>query len=469
MFGRRTRIFHLGLAFAAGIGGAAHAAPSAALSVGAAREAVAIDPAMLPLDGFGFSYDPLQVRVMVLAQGDRRIALAAVDQTSLSQEVLGDMKKVVGAATGAPADNILIIATHTFSAPHWFGSGPPPPGLSTTAEERDRGQRYAASLEAALDRAAREATAALRPASMRVAMGSSDVNVNRNVETADGWWLGADDKGFSDKSLSIVSFEATDGRPIAILCNYAVQSAVMNQSRGATNMKGITSDLGGATAGFIERSYGGSATAFFLTGAAGDQVPRYVALRNDRDKEGHLHPVDLGDRGYPLVEVQAAHLGGDAVATAQAAKPVPLSPLPDIVQGSVTLDAQSRPTSLQSIRPTHSYAFQTSGKVEAPFWILRVGDVALVGVQAELSAATGAYIRAHSPFAHTLVVTMVNGAAKYMPEADAYRQITYEAMNSPFARGSAEAFSQQIVSTLNTLAQSGASASARSDHDTGEK
>ena len=48
---------------------------------------------------------------------------------------------------------------------------------------------------------------------------------------------------------------------------------------------------------------------------------------------------------------------------------------------------------------------------------------------AELSAITGAAIRARSPFPHTLVVTMVNGAAKYMPDAAAYRDITCEAMN----------------------------------------
>jgi predicted peptidase len=44
-----------------------------------------------------------------------------------------------------------------------------------------------------------------------------------------------------------------------------------------------------------------------------------------------------------------------------------------------------------------------------------------------------------------MVLTMVNGAAKYMPELGAYERITYAAMNSPFARGSAEILSAMAV------------------------
>ena len=38
-----------------------------------------------------------------------------------------------------------------------------------------------------------------------------------------------------------------------------------------------------------------------------------------------------------------------------------------------------------------------------------------------------------------------------MPDADAYRQITYEAMNSPFGPGSAELLADRIVDALRKL------------------
>ena len=75
----------------------------------------------------------------------------------------------------------------------------------------------------------------------------------------------------------------------------------------------------------------------------------------------------------------------------------------------------------------------------------------MVGVQAELSAATGEAIRRRSSFAHTMVVTMMNGAAKYMPEAAAYTKSTYEAMNSGYGPGSAELLADGIVTALKAL------------------
>jgi hypothetical protein len=68
-----------------------------------------------------------------------------------------------------------------------------------------------------------------------------------------------------------------------------------------------------------------------------------------------------------------------------------------------------------------------------------VGDIGIIGVQVELSSQTGVALRERSGFAHTLVATMVNGAAKYLPDAGSYERITYEAMSSPYAKGSAEA------------------------------
>ena len=49
------------------------------------------------------------------------------------------------------------------------------------------------------------------------------------------------------------------------------------------------------------------------------------------------------------------------------------------------------------------------------------------------------------------VVTMVNGAAKYLADAGSYDRITYAAMNSPYAAGAAEQVAARIVETLRGL------------------
>jgi hypothetical protein len=46
---------------------------------------------------------------------------------------------------------------------------------------------------------------------------------------------------------------------------------------------------------------------------------------------------------------------------------------------------------------------------------------------------------------------MVNGAAKYLPEAAAFDRFTYEAQSSRYAQGSAELLAAQVHSALERL------------------
>ena len=82
---------------------AARSAPSPALAkltAGAGRAAIALTPAMLPIDGFETILDPLQARFVVLADGPGKVAIAIVDQTSISADSVAEMKRVVAEATG---------------------------------------------------------------------------------------------------------------------------------------------------------------------------------------------------------------------------------------------------------------------------------------------------------------------------------------------------------------------------------
>ena len=46
------------------------------------------------------------------------------------------------------------------------------------------------------------------------------------------------------------------------------------------------------------------------------------------------------------------------------------------------------------------------------------------------------------------VVTLFDGGAKYMADADSYDRITYEAMNSPFGKGAAERLTEAARALL---------------------
>lgn len=444
-----TGPFGLALALA-GLGVAATPARAGALVAGAGRAEIAVTPAMLPLDGFGRVLDPLQARVLLLRDSTRSVAIAVVDQTSLFDDLVGRLRSEVSRATGAAPADVLVIASHSFSAPHAFAADHLPLGATMDAEDQRRSAAYRQAIVDAAQGAAAEAAAHLVPVRVRFATAVSDVNINRNHRSADGWWLGPDAAGPSDKTVGVLTLDGPDGRGVATLVNYPVQSSVMDHSVGSNGTKGVTADLGGAAVRHLERD-GSHGFAFFLTGAAGDQMPAYTARRTLYDATGRFRTDDLGDAAYPLVDLQGERLADAVVGTGPAPADGSGPNGLDLVRGEVTLPGQQRPRDLQQIKPTRSYRYIAGPAVKAPYVIVRIGDVALVGVQAELSAVTGAYLRRHSPFARTLVVTMVDGAAKYMPAAEAYPRMTYEAMNAPVAAGSAETMAAEILKRLASM------------------
>ena len=81
------------------------------------------------------------------------------------------------------------------------------------------------------------------------------MNINRREYSPEHgwWWLGYNPQGPSDKTVTVLRFDALSGNPIALLINYAVHAVVM----GPDNYQ-ITGDLAGATSRYVENYYRGT-------------------------------------------------------------------------------------------------------------------------------------------------------------------------------------------------------------------
>ena len=66
------------------------------------------------------------------------------------------------------------------------------------------------------------------------------------------------------------------------------------------------------------------------------------------------------------------------------------------------------------------------GKVECAVQVLRMGDVALVGVAGEAFVEIGLAVKARSPIPHTIFLGYTNGCLGYIPTAAAYEPGGYE-------------------------------------------
>lgn len=414
----------------------AAAAKAGTLEAGAGKQAIAIPSSLLPLDNFTTVHDDLYVRVLLLRTATTELALAILDLTSISAEAIGLMRQVINEVAGVPAANVMVTVTHTFSAPHVFAA-------SQSAQMATWVQNIVAATKAAVTAAAGR----LRPARVGYAYGTCDVNVNRNVETADGYWLGTNESLPSSKTVAVARFDDASGNPIAVLANYDVQSCVMMESVMAGGDLPISADLAGAAVAHVESQYGGDTVGFFLVGACGDQFPAFRAKRYTIDKDKNWSEVDAQDAGWLLLTVQGERLGTEIVRAARTIRTGAGAALA-YARSSATVQtiAQGHPAG-----PVRTYDFSATGTTTAPLWVFRVGDAVFVGAQPELSTDTALDIRGLSGFRYAFVASMFEGGAKNMADRWNYQHVTYEAVDSGYAPGSAERLAKQAEQVTRKL------------------
>jgi hypothetical protein len=412
---------------------------AAGLKVGAGKAAFTPAASLLPLDNFTAVHDDLNVRVLLVESGSRRIALAVLDLTSISAEAIALMRTAITAAGGVTAANIMVTVTHCFSAPHVQAS-------SSSAGAA----AYVQNIVAATKSAVADAVKNLQDAEVGYGTGCSDVNVNRNVSTADGYWLGVNEQLPSDKGVYVARFNDLDGNPIAVLTNYNVQSCVMQDSLMADGTLPITADLAGAAVAHVETQYPG-AVGFWLVGACGDQFPAYRSKRYTIDKDkGWTYGVDLHDAGFALLTAQGERLGNEIVRVAQGiskyerGKKVAVR----LVTDDITTTQVTGP---QASAPMKTVTFTPTGTAQVPIWVFQVGKGVFAGVEPELSTTTANAIRENSSFSSTFVMSMFEGGAKNMPDKWNFDHVTYEAVDGFYIQGTAEKAATRIGRIIKSL------------------
>jgi hypothetical protein len=397
---------------------------------GAGKAEILLPSALFPTgEGFAAVHDPLYVRAFLL-EGEMRVLFLVLDLTSLPAEEGVRLKKLATLWTGGRVDQVWVCVSHTFSAPHLC----PAPFVRSEAE-RVANALLGQALEQAMEQAIREAVHT-RPVRLMMKKTTCDVNVNRDVELPEGWWLGANASGYSNKTLTVIQAVDEDGRTIGGLVHYAVQSSIMDGSVRQEGGKLVSGDLAGFAVAQAEQALG--VPMLFLVGAAGNQAPKEQAV----SEKGDLH-----EEGLRLVENYGSILGKAILEAIE----MPGTTIEGRLTGetfSITCQGQMMPDRLQ-LHPTRSYFYQPADGVETPITLLATDGVVLVGIQPELDCEVADQLQERVGNTCTvLVVTMVNGGAKYMASQDSYDRFTYEARNSMFARGSAEQLRDAVAQKM---------------------
>jgi neutral ceramidase len=430
----KPKVLAQALGFALAIAGTAAYGTDFRASAG--KSEIHITPDMLPLENLTSQHDPLTVRVLLMDDGKARSAIVVLEQPSVSDATITEVKASLTKLAKVSPEYAIVVCTHTTSAPH-ANMRPPSGGPSAGLGQGPGAAAFAKALDAAAERAISQANSSLQPAKVGFGVGMTDVNVNRDLPTPKGWAFGSNSAGFSDKSVPVLRIDGANGKPVAVLMNVSVRSVVMDGSiDNADGGKAITSDLAGAAARYVEKWYGGDTVALFIMGAAVDQAPVLEANRFVLNPDGSLTRVDIHDTGFALLDLLGERLGSEVIQAAEGIKTT-TRPNVEIERRTLKLPSQGRASGAPTNAPVLSYTYSVGPELDFPVVLMRIGDVAMVGVQPELGSNLGVQIKAQSPFPHSMVAVMVDGGAKYMVDSESYDHFTNEARGSQFAQGAA--------------------------------
>ena len=460
----RNRLSMAAILFAAVAG---QVAAQGNLRAGAARVDITgpADPANPPSGKY--EHERLYVRVIVLDNGASRVALVGADQAGLGEAVWTAASKQIAAELNCPIANIVMSATHTHSGgmPN-FGRGGPGRGMPAADPNAPPPPIVAQIMDAV-----RQAKAKLQPARVGYGKGFSYLNVNRDVVDPEThrWTQAPNLDAPSDKTVAVMKFVSPAGDPIAVYMTYA-----MHPVNGY--LAGFTSaDFAGATSRYVEQAYGDQIVAIFGQNASGDQNPLYLrAATNDLasrsgvkitgnvlTREAVEAPIRDGKvpAGAPdpkvrdalerVMDAEGVILGEEVIRVMTNITRLNASPRIEGAQTVVTVPGRKR---LDNAREGTQGSYEDGDPVNIRLGVLRIGDVALGSVDAEIYSPIGMKFKERSPVADTMLVTLANGAANsgYIPNDTAFGAYTFQVLGSRLKPGYAES---AIVNGLLDLTQ----------------
>lgn len=414
-----------------------------------------------PLDIFPFQegpdlwtgiHDVPCARAVLLDYGSRML-LISLEVVLLEQELDAQIRTTASELTGTPENQIWITVTHTVSTPHFFVRA------HNTPEENSLALRMRKHILEAVRTAVAQANNRVQEATIGFGCGTCRANVNRVIQTRDGWWLGSGEEWSADHSVPVVRIDGKDQKTIAILYNYNCELAVMDKSIMSDGGRHITADLAGAASQFIETEYNNEVVALFLPGVSTDQGPAYRAVRTVRGRDGSYRSVDIKEHGWILLELEGERLGEQVlVAAEQAHCKKPSCPILLENQTFWFRGQRLRGLPNPNTGPVWEWPFTPDHDRTRAVEVMILDGTAFVAVDG-IGVKTAQEIKNQSPFANTVVLTSLNGGAKplptdgrkYMAEESMYQKVSFQARNSEFAAGSAEKMLEDVLILLENI------------------
>lgn len=418
------------------------------LRIGAAAVNIPAEDSMVIAGGIG-PWNPkgqegeLRATAVVIEKSPgAACAIVSCDVLFVTRDLIDSALEEIRKATGIPPENVMVSATHTHSAPSTVkvhGYGPE--------------EKFRKSLREAIVKAVSEAHANLR-GDCRFEFGiGADYSVGENSRLllADNtiFWIGSREDAVRptapfDPELPVLAFRGKDGKLRATIFNHSTHT--IGTLAGSVRSPSYY----GLAAQDLERGKGG--IFCFLEGASGST--HNLALTTAQCKESIQNTTAetlTKARPRPIGKIQAIrrpfkfHVRKfDEAVEQQKVESYCRKRAPQGADGIAAVFSSMR----QELAPRQGEERET--------WlqVIKIGDVAIVGVPAEYFTALGIEIKRRSAFANTFVSELANDWIGYLPDRRGHEQGGYQTwmgLHSYAEVGTGEAVVDEVVRMLESL------------------
>lgn len=393
-------------------------------------------------------HDPLMASCIVIDNGETRVALVSCDLGSVPQDMTHAIREQVNRATGTPCAHIHLMATHNHSCPTVFPMRDLPfhQGDAASRTRRETTRRKLVEDIAGCVIAAHQAPV---PARMGYGRGRFDGGAfNRRFIMSNGRSRMHGGKhlerlrpeGPADPEVQTVWFEDTDGRPLAVMLNYAAHPS---------NLYGkpfMSADYPGVARTVLQGALGKNVPVMFLQGCCGN------VMCDDLENPHRTSGMATAQRVGRAVAGETLRIMGDTGARKSHIRLAacnrilhlpyrePLLPVEEAREqlqahrrdwpAFTALDIEERVALLTTLRIAGYRA--TTPSEPAEIAAVALDDVMLVSNQAELFVEYQLDIKARFKTHMIMVAELTNGRIGYVPTRLACALGGYETLETRF-------------------------------------
>lgn len=389
------------------------------------------------------------------------VLLYTADLLYPSGPLISALREAVCEETGIPKDRIMLATTHNHSAPN------------THAATNQGVTEFCANFVSLLTTAAEEALADRSPVDIYIGRSQSEkMTFVRHYIMADGSYAG-DNFGNkeqpiqghvspADEEIQLVRFQR-EGKQDVVLMNWqshAKSCSTATSEFGKAHRKDLSADFVGYLRQHLEAKTGAVVTYF--SGASGNLNPdsRIEEECPSRDPDefsarlAYFAMQGLGNMqliegtkvasAQQFVEIPIDHSDDDKI---ELAKEIWALWGKDLQLAHDTAKAHGFNNAFATRDIIGRYNAEASREVELN--AISVGGICFAAVPYEMFCQNGLYIKEHSQFPMTVVMSCCNGYHKYFPSQFAFTHGGYEVDSRLYPKGTAENMAETLVDMLN--------------------